>query len=82
MLHLQVGTPIHEIGHALGLLHEQSRPDRDSFVQLLLQNVQPGAENNFDKWDYVSATTYNVNYDYGSVMHYGATVRQALCLMF
>ena len=37
-----VGTVIHEIFHALGRWHEQSRPDRDQFVQILLNNIQPG----------------------------------------
>ena len=32
----------HEIGHALGLLHEQSREDRNSFVDILSSNIQPG----------------------------------------
>ena len=29
-------------GHALGFFHEQSRPDRDNFVEILLKNVLPG----------------------------------------
>ena len=34
-------------GHALGFFHEQSRPDRDNFVEILLKNVRPGKYANF-----------------------------------
>ena len=30
------------LGHALGLFHEQSRPDRDSFVRIETQNIREG----------------------------------------
>jgi hypothetical protein len=33
------GTTMHEMMHAIGFVHEHSRPDRDQFVQVLLQNV-------------------------------------------
>ena len=32
----------HEIFHALGRVHEQSRPDRDQYVTIHFENVEPG----------------------------------------
>lgn len=64
-----LGQTIHEIGHVIGLWHEQSREDRDSFVNILWENIQEGKEHNFNQHitdgDDVGA------YDYGSIMHYG-----------
>jgi hypothetical protein len=64
------GNTIHEIGHALGLFHEQSREDRDSFVSIQWQNIQSGMANNFNQ-DNASASDLGA-YDYNSIMHYGA----------
>ena len=57
----------HEIGHALTLLHEQSRPDRDTYITVNLQNIKDAYESQYARDDF--STQYG-SYDYESVMHY------------
>jgi hypothetical protein len=64
------GTLIHEIGHAVGLYHEQSREDRDDHVTIMTANIESGREHNFNKQ--VSNAHDVATYDFGSIMHYGA----------
>ena len=61
------GTVLHELNHAFGSWHEQSRDDRDSFVIINWNNIKNGKRHNFEKktGSCVSA------YDYLSIMHYG-----------
>jgi hypothetical protein len=58
---------IHETMHALGYLHEQSRPDRDTYVTINWANIEPGRENNFALNTGASITG---PYDFRSLMHY------------
>lgn len=65
-----VGTVIHELLHAVGFLHEQNREERDGFVFIRNNNIEPGRERNFEKAKSDDAIGFGVRYDYGSVMHY------------
>lgn len=64
---------VHEIGHAIGFFHEQSRPDRDEYIVVHLDNVAEWAVNNFNKYTTNTIETHQVPYDIASVMHYSAT---------
>ena len=60
----------HEIGHALGLWHEQSRADRDLYVQIVWENIMDDHRYNFEQHLH-DGEDYG-EYDYQSIMHYPA----------
>ncbi|MBZ3872772.1 Meprin A subunit alpha [Sciurus carolinensis] len=60
----------HEILHALGFYHEQSRTDRDDYVNIWWDEIIPGYQHNFNTYDDSFITDLNTPYDYESVMHY------------
>ncbi|KIH64051.1 astacin [Ancylostoma duodenale] len=67
-----VGTAAHEIGHAIGFFHTQSRHDRDNFITFNVQNVKPDWVDQFTKETTATNENYGIPYDYGNIMHYGA----------
>ncbi|WKX97464.1 hypothetical protein Q1695_013264 [Nippostrongylus brasiliensis] len=64
------GISSHEVAHALGLYHEQSRYDRDNWINIYPNRVPRGLLYNFAKVSRRSMDTYRTQYDIGSVMHY------------
>ncbi|KAM6980652.1 low choriolytic enzyme-like [Aplochiton taeniatus] len=58
----------HELLHALGFNHEQTRSDRDQHIRILTENIIPDQEHNFVK---IQTNNLGTPYDYNSVMHYG-----------
>ncbi|WP_206068264.1 Dot/Icm T4SS effector Zinc-dependent metalloprotease LegP [Nonomuraea composti] len=62
------GSTIHEIGHATGLWHEQSREDRDQFVRINWQNILQAQAHNFNQ--HITDGDDVGPYDYHSIMHY------------
>ncbi|KAF1745725.1 hypothetical protein GCK72_022172 [Caenorhabditis remanei] len=67
-----VGIISHEIGHSLGIFHEQARPDQERHIAINYNNIPLSRWNNFQAVGENHAETYNLPYDTGSVMHYGA----------
>ncbi|MFL5762850.1 MAG: M12 family metallopeptidase [Bacteroidia bacterium] len=68
------GNAIHEMAHAAGVWHEQTRADRDANVVVHWGNIQSGAENNFKT--YLELGTdgfdFSTGFDFNSVMLYGS----------
>ncbi|XP_029904542.1 high choriolytic enzyme 1-like [Myripristis murdjan] len=60
----------HEINHALGFQHEQTRSDRDQYVRINWENIDPRMAYNFYRQH---TNNLDTPYDYSSIMHYGRT---------
>lgn len=62
------GRVAHEIGHAVGFFHEQSRTDRDTYITIDPNNTCPSQMETFIQQ---GSDGQNVGpYDYESIMHY------------
>ncbi len=62
-----VGAIIHEIGHAIGLIHEQSKYDRDNYIEIKYENIENDKRKNFLQTVHKEESIY----DFNSIMHYG-----------
>lgn len=73
-IHLQesacgnIRTVQHEMMHALGFGHEQSRPDRNDYIEILWDNIID--EYNKQFWKINTVDSLGTEYDLESIMHY------------
>jgi hypothetical protein len=69
------GNAIHEIGHALGLLHEQTRADRDNTIMVHYNNIVPSAQSQFHIYSEDNIDGFEIgNFDFGSIMLYPSII--------
>ena len=65
---------LHEILHALGFIHEHSRPDRDDYIDILWSHIQPRYQSQFAV---VPESFFEIQkqtpFDYQSIMLYKPT---------
>ena len=66
------GQAMHEIGHALGMWHEHSRPDRDEYIEVMFENI---IQTEWDNFGILTNSKFqlvpDVGYDIESIMHFG-----------
>ena len=67
----KAGIPLHEIGHALGLVHTQQRSDRDASVVVHNSRIWSSLRGQYTK---DVTNNFGTPYDYTSVMHYTPSV--------
>mmetsp|Transcript_31729 Transcript_31729/g.74112 ORF Transcript_31729/g.74112 Transcript_31729/m.74112 type:complete len:371 (-) Transcript_31729:77-1189(-) len=65
-----VGVAAHELGHVIGLQHEQEREDRDEYVNIHNENIIDGMQQWFAKNPWRDDPTKKLPYDLASIMHY------------
>jgi len=71
---MKSGLIEHALLHALGQVHEHTRNDRDSFVEIIEENIKHNKAHNFkkrEKGDGKNQVAYtDTSYDFFSLLHY------------
>ncbi len=60
------GVIMHELLHAIGVYHEQSREDRGKWIEIVEDNIQSDSKHNFE----IEPGVITGDYDFCSIMHY------------
>merc|ERR1719244_631323 len=61
---------VHEIMHALGVMHTQTRLDRDDYITVHQDNIDPNRFNNYEMCSGGECNAHGLPYDCQSTMHY------------
>lgn len=67
---MNVPTIVHELLHALGFLHQHAVPNRDLYVNIHYENIDPAYWSYFKNFSSTEVTELGEYYDYVSIMHY------------
>ena len=67
---LKISTAVHEMLHALGAHHEQSRTAREKYIEIVFNNIDTGNQPNFKKKE----TDVRHPYDASSDLQYSMRV--------
>ncbi|CEF69919.1 Astacin-like metalloendopeptidase [Strongyloides ratti] len=69
----KIGCIKHHIGLALGLIPHQNRWDRNSYVNILYDNIEKANVNEYKKVKGYSVKILNTPFDFGSIMNFERT---------
>jgi len=64
------GVAAHELGHAMGLIHEHQRANRDNHINIHTNNIKITKRHNYNK--VASSMSYKDEMDYNSIMMYSS----------
>jgi len=65
---------MHEVGHAIGLVHEQQRPDRDAYVTVRYECMEDRHRKQFDVNPRIRDEQERTPFDFDSIMLYGSQI--------